>query len=379
MKKADFQDIVNKYLSGNASEAERRLLEEYYRRLSASPTPLPAEGEERLRTEMLQAIFDKAGIPRAKVVSFHRRWMKYAAAVAVLGAVAVGTYLYRKSPVTETRMVAQPIARQDVAAPTGSHTTLTLSNGQRIVLDSVAAGALAEQGGARVNKTGNGQLAYHIAIKKPAEILYNTLATAKGGQTHVTLADGSQVWLNAASSLRFPTAFTGTVRSVELTGEAYFEITPNAKQPFTVTVGAETVQVLGTHFNIMAYADESSLQTTLLEGSVKVVSPEQTRILNPGQQAQIGEGKMRVISDIDPEEVLAWKNGLFQFNSLDIQAVMRQVSRWYDVDVVYSGKPPTDTFSGIVSRTSNASDVLKIIEQANIHVKIENKTITILP
>jgi ferric-dicitrate binding protein FerR (iron transport regulator) len=271
----------------------------------------------------------------------------------------------------------------DIPAPTGSRTTLTLAGGQKITLDSVAAGMLAQQGAATVAKAGGSALSYRVAAKEDQAIpiMYNTLTTARGGQTQVTLADGSKVWLNAASSLRFPTTFSGSDRSVELTGEAYFEIAPRPDRPFIVRVNGTAVEVLGTRFDIMAYTDEEKQQTTLLEGAVRVSRGSTGRLLRPGQQAVLDTavGTVTVKSDVDEEAVLAWKNGYFEFDGLDIQAVMRQVSRWYNVRIVYQGAPPAGHFFGVVNRTSNVSDVLKIFQQANIHYTISKDQITVLP
>lgn len=333
-------------------------------------------------------------------ISLRRRWPRIAAAAGILVLAGIGAWWFQQ---TRQRPAIVIQAKADIPAPTGSRTTLTLGNGRQIILDSVGAGTLIREGGAMVAKQDSAGLSYKaVADRSVADkgvtdksvtkegvagnntamiVLYNTLTTARGGQTQVKLADGSRVWLNTASSLKFPTIFTGADRVVDLEGEAYFEIAPHPNRPFIVRVNGSRVEVIGTHFNIMAYTDEEEQQTTLLEGAVKVSKGSASRILQPGQQAVLDNVKstLSINKEVDAEEVLAWKNGLFEFNSLDIRAVLRQVSRWYNVKVVFAGLPPSGHFSGVVSRTSNVSDVLRIFEQANIRYTISGNQITILP
>jgi ferric-dicitrate binding protein FerR (iron transport regulator) len=214
----------------------------------------------------------------------------------------------------------------------------------------------------------------------PTEVLYNTVSTPRGGQYQLTLSDGSKVWLNASSSLRFPTAFPGTERRVEITGEAYFEVAGNESKPFVVDIaGKGEVEVLGTQFNINAYEDEPAIKTTLLEGKVKVSESNgsQSSVLKPGQQAQLANG-IRVMDNVDMEEIMAWKTGWFYFDRQELPAIMRQVSRWYDVDVRYEGRISKKSFSGIVGRDNDIKDVLKIMENAGIRFRIEGSSITVL-
>lgn len=353
---------------------EARMPEVFGRRTGQETFRAPSEQE----AVMVQSEVEPA-------ISLHRRWLRITVAAGILALAGIGAWWLLQS---RQRPAIVTQAKTDIPPPTGSRTTLTLGDGQEIALDSVAAGTLTREGGAMVAKQDSAGLSYKaVADKTNAEtngmapVLYNTLTTARGGQTQVLLADGSRVWLNTASSLKFPTIFTGQERAVDLNGEAYFEIAPHPNRPFIVHVNGSRIEVLGTHFNIMAYTDEENQQTTLLEGAVRVSSRSASRILQPGQQAVLDNGKstLSINKDVDMEEVLAWKNGLFEFNGLDIQAVLRQVSRWYNVSVVFTGAPPSGHFSGVVSRTSNVSDVLKIFEQANIHYSISGKQITIKP
>ncbi len=270
--------------------------------------------------------------------------------------------------------------KNDVA-PGGNKAILTLADGSVIVLDSAQNGTLTNQGNTKVIKLDNGQLAYNSAGIKSTEVLFNTISTPRGGQYQVILPDGSKVWLNAASSLRFPAAFVDKERRVDVTGEAYFEIAKNAAMPFVVSVGGAEVQVLGTHFNIMAYDDEATMKTTLLEGSIKFVKGNTSHLLKPGQQSQLTPtGSVNVASGVDMAHVMAWKNGLFHFEDADIQTFMRQLSRWYDVEVVYQNKNNNDQFVLEMPRSSKLSDVLKVLElTGDIRFGIDGKKIIILP
>ena len=264
-------------------------------------------------------------------------------------------------------------------APGGNRAVLTLANGSQIILDSAANGNLAQQGNTKIVKLDSGQLAYNSLNERSDDVLYNTISTPRGGQYQIVLADGSKVWLNAASSLKFPTAFTGKERKVELTGEGYFEVAKNARMPFRVAVTGMTVEVLGTHFNINAYIDESTIKTTLLEGSVKVAKSDRQLVIKPGQQAELTPNAEFIIhNSIDVDEVMAWKNGLFNFNKADIKEIMRQAARWYDVDVVYEGNISGEKYIGKVARNTNLSEMMKILELNGVKYRIDGRKITVM-
>ena len=260
--------------------------------------------------------------------------------------------------------------------PGTDNAILTLSDGSTIVLDKAAEGALAQQGTIEVKKI-KGQIQYQETEGK-GELLYNTISTARGNQYQVVLSDGTRVWLNAASSIRFPTFFQGNERSVSITGEAYFEVAHNANAPFKVNVNGLQVTVLGTHFNVNAYDDEATVKTTLLEGSVRLTKGSSLAVLKPGQQASVGSNDaIAVRNDVDLDEVIAWKNGSFVFMRQDIKSIMRQISRWYDVEVVYEDEPTKETFSAVMNRQSNVRDVLKIMEENGVKFKIEGRKIIV--
>jgi len=260
--------------------------------------------------------------------------------------------------------------------PGGNKAFLTLADGRNIILDSSADGELAKQGNVLIRKE-NGKLAYSIGNGN-SEQLFNTVRTPNGGQYMLELADGTKVWLNAASSLKFPATFSGNERRVEMTGEVYFEIAKNAKQPFIVRSNEIDIRVTGTHFNINAYPDEGSTSTTLLEGAVDISDGGKWIRLHPGEQARSVPGQpLTLMKNTDLEEVMAWKKGKFIFNQADIRKIMRQISRWYDVEIVYQGSVSQETFSGMVSRDSDIDKVLRIIEEGGVKFNIKSRKIIV--
>jgi ferric-dicitrate binding protein FerR (iron transport regulator) len=276
----------------------------------------------------------------------------------------------------------QPLAATAVkkeVSPGTNKAMLTLGDGSTIELDSTLKGRLPRQGNVQL-QVRPGLLKYD-KNSQPAggNVAYNVLKTPKGGQYRLELPDGSRVWLNAASSLRFPTAFAGPERRVELNGEAYFEIAQNARQPFFVDVNKASVAVLGTSFNIMAYANETAIKTTLLEGAVKVSRESASSILKPGEQSLLdANGKIQVIENADIDLAVAWKNGFTSFKSADIKTIMRQVERWYDVEVVYNGPVPERSFTGDIPRDANLSELLRLLEISRIHFKMDHRKLIVM-
>lgn len=308
-------------------------------------------------------------------------WSKIAAAGSILFFLAIGIYqlLPKKSVklIHQVKVLRRP---EHDALPGSNKALLTLANGKTIELDNAHNGTLAKQGATAVNKTSNGQLVYNAAKNADANepIAINTIATPRGGQYQVILPDGTRVWLNAASSLKFPTRFTGNSRNVEITGEAYFEVTKNAALPFKVKTDRAEIEVLGTHFNVMAYSDENIMKTTLIEGAVNVTTGTSVKKLKPGQQAQtLSNGTTHVITDVDVDDETAWKNGIFQFSDAGVDRILRQASRWYDVDVVYKGKVPDREFTGRISRSVKASELLNMLKYTGIDLKIDGKNIIV--
>ncbi|MEO6733467.1 MAG: FecR domain-containing protein [Ferruginibacter sp.] len=319
------------------------------------------------------------------------QWTRGLTAVILLSVIVVAWLLYA-SPAAQVRSeqyVAVKHTPTNDAAPGTSKATLTLGNGNTIVLDSANNGTLARQGDVKiVNK--NGRLVYNDPTNETGnELVYNEMETQRGGQYQLVLADGSRVWLNASSSIRFPTVFKGTERVVEITGEVYFEVTKNTAMPFKVIINAAAgkcgeIEVLGTHFNIKAYSNEAAVTSTLLEGSIKLTNSINTLskqvILTSGQQARLNaQGVIKVEDNADVEEAIAWKNGMFQFNKASIEVIMRQMERWYDVDVEYQGSKPAGNYRGEISRNVNASEMLKVLQAGGIRFKIEGRKIIVMP
>jgi ferric-dicitrate binding protein FerR (iron transport regulator) len=270
--------------------------------------------------------------------------------------------------------------KNDVS-PGGNKAILTLANGIKIDLNDVKNGVLANQGKAVLKKDKDGQIIYEAPDDKAKDSssVYNTITIPKGGQFQIVLSDGSKVWLNSASSITFPAAFSKTERKVTITGEAYFEVAKNKHLPFRVVAGKQTVEVLGTHFDINAYADESTIKTTLIEGSVKVSADSQSAILSPEQQSSIFYNKPGKISinTVDTDDILAWTTGHFQFEKAEIPLIMREAARWYDVEIKYEGEVPQRRFTGSISRNVNLSELLKMLKYTGINFKIEGKTIIV--
>jgi ferric-dicitrate binding protein FerR (iron transport regulator) len=290
-----------------------------------------------------------------------------------------GAYLYFNPAKQSSIATIQP-KQNDIAPPSGNKAVLTLADGTKIELDSSGNGTIALQGNVRITKQSNGEISY--AGSAANEVSYNTLNVPRGSTPlGLTLSDGSQVWLNVGSSLTYPTAFTGKERKVKITGEAYFEVAHNASMPFIVQHDDVTVSVLGTHFNVNTYEDETAERITLLEGSVRVSKNKMSQILNPGQQASIAnESAIKVLDDVNMDEVMAWKNGKFRFGeNTDIGTIMRQISRWYNVDIEYEGRV-NQRFWGSISKDVNVSKVLKILEATGgVKFKVEGNKIIVMP
>lgn len=368
----DMEELRGLVAAGGYEEEMRKLYDEVYDS-PAYEKDLPPDRVQKI----LYAIYNSEEAP-VKVIPLRRRagaWWWAAAAVLLL----TGGYLVLRR--TERSADREKTA---VRAPLPDHTDkaiLTLANGQQILLDNTAKGQLAEQNGVNVVKTDSGQLTY-VNGGKGAQggSQYNTLATPRGGQYQVVLPDGTKVWLNSASSLKYPTVFDGTSRQVELSGEAYFEVAKNNRLPFTVRAAGMQVAVLGTAFNLMAYADEENIRTTLVNGAVRLIGPKGAQVLKPGEQGALDEKEGHfMISRPDLDEVLAWKEGEFKFSGQPIRAIMRQMARWYDVEVEYQGTPPVNLFNGDITRTQHASVLLDILETTKtVHFNIEGRKIIVI-
>lgn len=385
-----FSDLLQRYRLGTCSDEEKEQVEGWYNeRRSDIYNPLTEEEEELVGERIysqVQGVLTPATAERTIPMWRSKRVWWVAAGTMMLMATA-GYFLLTHKDNPVPKIVETPIPRTRPVTPGGNKALLTLGDGSVIVLDSAANGALSRQGKTVVLKKQDGQLIYQFQHNGNQDaVAWNTISTPRGGQYQVVLPDGTKVWLNAVSSLHFPAGFTGSERVVQLTGEAYFEVAKMAKVPFVVEIqpaaGARggRVEVLGTHFNVKAYNDEATINTTLLEGSVRMTSSKAHYVLKPGEQARVSKnGQMALDEHADVEEAVAWKNGRFVFNEADVETVMRDIARWYDVEIVYAGKVPAEKFAGEIPRNSNITEVFKILELSNVHCKIEGRKITVLP
>ncbi len=387
-----FQTLLDKYISGSITEDERILLHQMLE-VSSHREELATIIDKELHDHSFEMEDNKNLLsliqnniqqnikvkrkPSGTVMVYIKRLAVAAVIILLAGAGMYVLFTPDKKPAKELAEKTAPVIKTDIH-PGGNRAILKLANGSEIVLDSANQGTLAQQGGVKIIKLNNGQLLYNKPNEITTEVNYNTIITPKGGQYQLILADGSKAWLNAASSLRFPASFTGSERKVELTGEGYFEVAKNAAMPFVVSVNDLSIKVLGTHFNVNAYTNETFTRTTLLEGSVRISQKSKASILKPGQQARADpSGKIEVLDNVDVDEVIAWKNGLFQFKGSNLETILRQAARWYDVDFEYKSKI-NSRFSGQISRNVNASQLLRILElTGKVHFEIEGRKILV--
>jgi transmembrane sensor len=319
----------------------------------------------------------KAPLHRIRLMSFI--WMRAAAVILLLTA---GVLIYVRRPSTPGPLTLQknPVPVQNnVAAPSYNRAVLTLSGGKQVFVDSAGVGTVAVQNGVDIQKTADGRIIYNGMAPQNANAM-NTLTVPRGSAiASIVLQDGSKVFLNAASSLTFPVVFNGNERSVQLTGEAYFEIAKDPQRKFVVTSGRIVAEVLGTHFNMNTYPDEEAIHVTLLEGSVKVSSGTSAAIIQPNTEAVCQGNTVQVNTRVDIDQVMAWKNGSFNFRNADLPAVMRQISRWYDVDIAYEGSLTTRAFTGEISRDITLMDLLDGLSRMNVHFLIDGKKLIVKP
>jgi len=376
--------ILKKYRKGEATSEERFFLEAYYNAFELNEDVITEDNEAeyaglkaaiKITVDQRIELYQKKQVP-GKVRSM---WIRYVAAASILIFISFGSYLIISTHKAKNAGTAHNAFKGIV--PGGNKAILTLANGLMIALDDAMKGEIAKQAGVTITKTADGQLVYHAAAgdSSQGKSVENTISTPRGGQYKVILPDGTAVWLNAASSITYPTQFKSTERVVSLTGEAYFEVTKNKQAPFKVKSALQTIEVLGTHFNINAYADEAVVATTLLEGSVKVTSASASALISPGEQAlisRVGEGSIAK-RQVNTDKEVAWKNGVFSFEGEDIRSIMRQVGRWYDIEVAYAGNIPQEKYFGEISRSSSLADVFKILELNNLRFNVEGKTVTV--
>lgn len=334
------------------------------------------QGELQLQGGMVRLMNRKAG---------KRRYWMYAAAAAVLLAIAIPVYRWQMHA-DKSQLAQQEIPKKFDLPPASNKATLTLADGTTIVLSDSVHGVIGQQSGSTINVKGNGEVAYTPSGSNAnAANEFNTIRTPKGGQMHLVLPDETHVWLNAASSITYPTAFTGKERRVTITGEGYFEVASNKDKPFFVQTNKCVVQVLGTHFNVDTYEDDDESKITLLEGKVRLKTDEKSGgianakdvDLSPGEQAVMANGNdnsaINVVAHADIDKAMDWRNGLFNFDGVHLHALMRELSRWYDLDVEYEKGVPDIQFGGGMSRSVPLSEVLKGLEKMGVHFRIESE------
>lgn len=376
MKRSEYLILFEKFLAGEASEEEIAKVMAYKDDLElAEAEEMNAEERER-GARILSGLNEATGHGARPVLN---TWLYVAATILVL--LVTGIYLWSNISGPKENNASYALRNNDIK-PGIDKAVLKLANGKEVVLSNQSSGTLVNQGGITVRKEKNGSLNYIIssAGKANATSGYNILTTPRGAEYHITLEDGTNVWLNSASTLKFPVAFTNKERRVQITGEAYFEVAKYKHKPFKVVFNDQEIEVLGTHFNVNAYDDESDAKSTLLEGAVKITRNGKRQILTPGQQAVSTRNQRGfTVNKVDVQEVVAWKNGFFQFRNASLVSIMRQASRWYDVDVVYEKGFSPDEYGGRVTKYKNISELLNNLElTGTVHFKIDGRRVIVM-
>ena len=388
-----FFELLAKYNNGTATTQECEFVEKFLAIMNYRKTDVLAgfdeekysmekEMEDRLLQSIRRDTGNRTGHTIVHRVHFLRRTRWWAAAAIIVMLTGTAYWLLNKTP--KQQLVAKVGPANDVQ-PGRQGALLTLANGRVVLLDSMGNGVVASEKGAEVVMK-DGELTYNAAIAHNVPITYNTISTPKGRQFALQLPDGSKVWLNAASSLRYPVVFAGSERRVEITGEAYFEVATlrlrsGQKMPFKVSIDNKTtVEVLGTHFNVNAYHDEGTIKTTLLEGAVKVSHEKQTQLLKPGEQVSVSQSsQLSHPIPVQTDEVVAWKNGTFSFTNASLETVMRQLARWYNIEVEFVGEIPGGAFSGEIDRSLTLDQVLKGLTKTRVHYTIQKNKLLVQP
>ncbi len=375
------KELAGKWLNKTITPDEQKEFADWYNSGQDFPVNIPsafAENEEILKDRILSKINDAIRKDDKKNIFNLKIWISIAASLLL----AAGIYFYvRNQQVSTNNLAHQKVQPANDVKPGGNKAILILGNGTKINLSDTKKGLLASQGKTILKKNKDGQVTYEPAGKaQDLSVIYNTINVPVGGQFQVVLSDSTKVWLNSSSSITFPVAFSKTERRISVTGEVYLEVAKNKHLPFRVVTGKQTIEVLGTHFNINAYPDEPSIKTTLAEGSVKVMANGQMVILKPLQQADVLNDHFEKIdvNAADIDEVLAWKNGIFQFNNAEMPFIMREIARWYDVQIKYDGGRPTRRFTGSISRNVNLSELLNMLKYTGIDFKTQDHIITVV-
>jgi transmembrane sensor len=382
------KEILNRYLQGTCSDSEKEIVEEWYRDQVDQPVWEFSAGEDaetgdRILAELRRRLELTGEAPVVRM-RLRRNRAVYAAACILFIAIGTGVWWIQRQR-SGTIAARQTTATQtgDIG-PGGNKAVLTLADGRKIALDSTADGLIAQQGPSSIVQHANGKLEYRSSpgnkAKAPSDIVYNSLSTPAGGQYQLVLPDGSKVWLNAMSTIRFPSSFTGSDRVVQLDGEAYFEVAKDESRPFRVTARDINVEVLGTAFDLNSYDDEPTIRTSLLQGAVRLVRGNARLVLRDGEQAETaGQAGLAMVPGADVAKAIAWKNGSFSFDNDNIQTVMRQLSKWYDVEIKYQGEPTHTVFGGTMRRTLSLQQVLSALSRYDVRFQLKGRTLVVLP
>lgn len=382
---ATFTQLLDKYLTQTITAEEEKVFfqlvqsKKHVQELEAvidealGDAAFDVTEDPQLRETLFERILEQREKP-VRRIPLYRRWGWAAAILLVVGG---SVCFYNTTRNNEKDLIVQDQKHNKDILPGSNKALLTLSDGTVITLDSAANGAIAQQGNSSVVKLANGEIRYEVNGIAQNKVMMNTMATPKGGQYQLTLPDGSKIWLNAASSISYPAVFTGNERKIKVSGEVYMEVAKDARKPFFVDVdGRSTVQVLGTSFNINSYANEGNIKTTLVDGSVKVLSHGRHVTLQPGQQAVIAGNTDDIrLQPANIDRVLAWKNGFINFESGSFQEVMRQIERWYDIDVKVEGSMPPASIEGRMDRGVQLSDLMVLLNNFGIHTRLEGRTL----
>lgn len=376
-------DIFAKYEAGTITQEELQLLEDWYASFETNPDLIDSlSPEERVfrKKQLQEKIFDQldletsspATVPKKRFFRHpgNRLWQVAASLVLIC---TVSFYIFKKQ---SGKLPIDTVAQNSTINPGTDQAILTLGNGKKILLDNSKNGELSAEENIHINKLKPGNLVY-TADKKVSRVHLNTLSTPRGGRYQLTLADGTQVWLNAQSSIAYPSAFQGSSREVTITGEVYFEVAHNAAKPFRVRSENQLIEVLGTHFNVNTYNPKSIAKTTLLSGSIALTNKHQRVILKPGEQGIVA-GTSLSIKNVDPAEVIAWKEGYFDFTDADIGSVIDELGRWYNVDIRYQGAATKETFTGRIPRSWPFEKVLNLLKTfKSIQVEMQGRRLIV--
>lgn len=388
----ELQRLLEKYLDNTISSTE---LKQFWEQALTAPETnslhdnyekIWKEGNDRDSQIMMydyaaafQLIKERLELNESRQAIFIRKRRNWMVAAAVIVLVSVGLFLQTGDKSVDKQTLTKVEPGKQIRN-CNNCATLTLGDGSVIELDTAASGKLASQGNTQIVKLEGGQLAYEGGNEFNAAVPYNTVSTPRGSTHQIVLVDGTKVWLNAASSIRFPAAFVGAERKVEITGEVYFEVARNSELPFKVAIRDCEIKVLGTAFNINGYREENAIKTTLLEGSISLKVNDNTQLLKPGQQLSYTEATKKIkVGMANIDDVLAWKEGFFYFDNDNIQTLLREIGRWYDVEIVYEGALPERGFKGEIGRDLSLQDVVVFLKKLKINAELQGNILKISP